>query len=65
MVTQVEHPRAGSMTTLGAPIKLSASPATVRRPAPLLGQHTRAVLAEAGLDENEIGSLIEIGVAEE
>lgn len=36
--------------------------ASVRRPAPLAGQHTREVLAEAGLTEEQITGLAEAGV---
>jgi crotonobetainyl-CoA:carnitine CoA-transferase CaiB-like acyl-CoA transferase len=34
------------MKTLGLPVKLSASPDAVRRPAPLLGEHNDAMIAE-------------------
>ena len=46
MVVQMSHPRAGSIRALGTPVKLSLTPATIRRPAPLLGQHTEEVLDE-------------------
>ncbi|MBM3573445.1 MAG: CoA transferase, partial [Alphaproteobacteria bacterium] len=46
MVVAVDHPVAGRTDTLGIPIKLSATPGRVRRPAPLLGQHTAEVLRE-------------------
>jgi crotonobetainyl-CoA:carnitine CoA-transferase CaiB-like acyl-CoA transferase len=43
---------------VGAPVKLSDTPGTVREPAPLLGQHTDAVLRERlGLDDAEIARL--------
>jgi crotonobetainyl-CoA:carnitine CoA-transferase CaiB-like acyl-CoA transferase len=45
------------MKTLGPPIKFSATPAAVRRAAPLLGQHTREVLREIGYDEAAIDRL--------
>jgi formyl-CoA transferase len=41
---------------------LSATPASVRRPAPLAGQHTREVLAEAGLTDAEITAMEQAGV---
>ena len=46
MVQEVEHPAAGRMKTLGVPVKLSETGGTVRRPAPMLGEHTGEVLAE-------------------
>ena len=39
MVEEVEHAKAGRQKTLGVPLKLSATPGGVRRPAPTLGQH--------------------------
>ena len=50
MVAEVDHPVAGPMRTLGTPVKLSATPGGVSRPAPLLGEHTTAVLSVLGLD---------------
>ena len=46
MVAEVEHPKAGPMRTLGVPVKLSETPGAVRRPAPVLGEHTREVARE-------------------
>ena len=57
-----EHPDAGWYKLIPPPTRFSATPATVRRPAPLAGQHTREVLAEAGLTEEEIIRLAEAGV---
>src|ERR1700683_1916412 len=44
-VVEVEHPARGRYLTVGNPIKLSDSPADVRR-SPLLGEHTDEVLRE-------------------
>jgi crotonobetainyl-CoA:carnitine CoA-transferase CaiB-like acyl-CoA transferase len=46
MVAEIDHPAAGVMRTLGIPVKLSQTPGALRRPAPLLGEHTEEVLAE-------------------
>jgi formyl-CoA transferase len=48
MVVEMEHPEAGTVYGLGIPVKLSATPGSIRRPAPLLGQHTEEILAELG-----------------
>ena len=51
-----EHP-AGTYKHIPPPARFSASPATLRHPAPLPGQHNREVLAEAGLTDAEIDRL--------
>src|SRR5487761_282451 len=57
-----EHPEAGRYKVIPPPARFSATPASVRRPAPLPGQHTREVLAEAGLAEDEIADLEQAGL---
>lgn len=49
MVLSVEHPTHGMVQMLGFPMKFSATPCRVWRPAPGLGEHTQEILAE--LDE--------------
>jgi crotonobetainyl-CoA:carnitine CoA-transferase CaiB-like acyl-CoA transferase len=46
MVQEIEHPAAGLIRTLGNPIKMSRTKPAIRRPAPLLGEHTAEILAE-------------------
>ncbi len=58
MIVDTAHPVAGQVKTLGLPVKFSATPGGVRRPAPLLGQHSREILAEVGYSAAEIESLI-------
>ncbi len=57
MIAEVDHPEAGRVKTLGLPVKFSATPGGVTRPAPRLGEHTRAVLGEAGFSDDEIDDL--------
>ena len=63
MVVELEHPKAGRTRAIGLPIKLSATPGKVARPAPLFGQHTREVLAEFEFSAKEIEELIRSGAA--
>ncbi|HUJ88000.1 MAG TPA: CoA transferase [Burkholderiales bacterium] len=63
MVVELEHPRAGRTRALGLPIKFSATPGRVARPAPCFGEHTREVLGEFGFSAPEIGALLASGAA--
>ncbi len=46
LILVAEHPTTGSLRLTGFPYKLSQTPAQVRRPPPLLGEHTEQVLVE-------------------
>ncbi|WP_234027662.1 CaiB/BaiF CoA transferase family protein [Pseudonocardia dioxanivorans] len=65
MVLDVTHPVIGPMHALGVPAKMSETPASVRTPAPLLGQHSREVLRGLGRTDAEIDALVADGVVEE
>jgi crotonobetainyl-CoA:carnitine CoA-transferase CaiB-like acyl-CoA transferase len=63
MVIEVEHLTAGRIKTLGLPVKFHGTLGGVTKPAPVFGQHTRVVLAEAGYTEQEIVAIINSGAA--
>jgi CoA:oxalate CoA-transferase len=62
MVLEVEHPGHGPVRMTGFPVKLGATPARIRRPAPQLGEHTDAVLKELGYTQDRIVELRRGGV---
>ena len=58
MLVEVEHPTAGTLRMAGIPVKFSGTPATVRLPPPLLGEHTEEVLSSwLGINNKEIADL--------
>jgi len=63
MIVAVEEPGHEPVRIAGVPIKMTATPGSVRRRAPLLGEHTVKRLNEAGLSAEEIELLIERGEA--
>jgi crotonobetainyl-CoA:carnitine CoA-transferase CaiB-like acyl-CoA transferase len=59
----VDHPKAGSLQYPGAPYRFAATPWTIRRPAPLLGQHnTEVYAAEMGMSPAALAALQHDGV---
>ncbi|MCV2356428.1 CoA transferase [Paucibacter sp. B2R-40] len=62
MTTAIKHPLSPTLRLVASPIKLSATPVSYRHAPPLLGQHTRELLLEAGRTEAEIAALMQAGV---
>ncbi|MBU1211495.1 MAG: CoA transferase [Alphaproteobacteria bacterium] len=63
MIVSTQHPVAGEVKTIGHPVKYSKTPGGVEKPAPVMGQHTREVLREAGFSSDDIAAMIASGAA--
>lgn len=63
MVKQLDHPTAGSVPTVGNPIKFSKTPITDEKAPPMLGQHSDEILRQvADLSDDQIAKLREAGI---
>lgn len=62
LIVESEHPHAGRMRQPRPAARFERTPAELRTPAPLLGEHTDAVLAELGLAPAQLAALRAAGV---
>ena len=62
MVAEVPHPQVPDLRMPGSPLKLTATPPTIRRYPPQLGEHNDEILFEAGYGKARVASLREKGV---
>lgn len=60
MLVEVEQPGSTPITIAGVPVKMTVTPGGVRRRAPLLGEHTLAILRQAGLSDEEIEAVSKV-----
>ncbi|ANY23872.1 CaiB/BaiF CoA transferase family protein [Gordonia terrae] len=65
ITVRTEHPVLGEVAHLTVPVRMSETPTRVARTAPLLGQHSREVLADNGFDDTEIETLFTAGIVGE
>ena len=59
---EIHHPIAGQMKLVTTPVKFRQDPASVRAPAPEVGQHTEEILSDLGYTWYDISQLKEQGV---
>ncbi|GAB3695677.1 CaiB/BaiF CoA transferase family protein [Nocardiopsis oceani] len=64
VLRSVEHPTAGLLEQVRAGFRMEQTPTPMTAP-PLLGQHSAQVLAELGLDPDQIGKLVERGAVQQ
>ena len=60
-IVDFNHPAKGLTKFVGFPVKLHKTPASIRTPAPELGQHTEEILLNLGYSWDEIAKFKEIG----
>lgn len=58
----IQHPALGPVRLLGVPVRLAGTPGAPAGPPPAIGEHTDAILAEAGVPVPEIARLRQAGV---
>ncbi|MEM8849173.1 MAG: CaiB/BaiF CoA-transferase family protein [Pseudomonadota bacterium] len=63
LIQTYDHPRAGTVKVVGPAVGMSATPAEITRPAPLVGEHTAELLREIGYPEDRIDEMVASGAA--
>jgi len=61
MVVETNHSRLGPVQTIGCPVKFSKTPSAINSGAPVYGEHTRAILSEYGIKDDDVEDLITSG----
>lgn len=62
LIVQSEHALLGTVWNMGFPVKFGGQPREASRAAPLLGEHTREILGEAGYSAAGIEAMVAAGV---
>lgn len=63
MFVEMDHAKAGKIKLINFPVKFSETPAQLKTPAPLLGEHNKEILTDLmGLNDDEIKGLMQKGV---
>ncbi|MEZ5666045.1 MAG: CaiB/BaiF CoA-transferase family protein [Alphaproteobacteria bacterium] len=64
-IASYEHPTAGTVQVVAPAPRLGETPATIRRPAPLVGEHSAEILAGIGYAEADVERLVAAGIVGE
>ena len=62
MLATLDDAELGTLRNIGVPVKLSATPGSIRRRGPALGEHTRDILLEHGYTDGEVDGLVAAGI---
>lgn len=62
IIKEIDHPVAGKFKAIGTPIEFSATPPTIRRTPPALGEHNEEILWELGFGEKDIERFKNAGI---
>jgi crotonobetainyl-CoA:carnitine CoA-transferase CaiB-like acyl-CoA transferase len=62
LVTEYDHPVLGRLRQFGALFGFSGTPVRLGGPPPLVGQHSRDILRQAGYRDGDIDALVDSGV---
>jgi len=65
MLVEYDHPAAGVVKATGSPIQVDTRPARATGPPPRLGEHTRALMEELGVDPGTVDGMVSQGKAVE
>ena len=60
-LVRLNHEQVGGMTVVAPPVRFSATPLASAAPSPVLGRHTREVLAQAGVEAGDIEAMVARG----
>ena len=61
LIVTTEHPALGEVRNIGLPVRFGRQPRKAARPAPMLGEHSREILAELGFEASEIAAMLVSG----
>lgn len=62
MFPKIEHPEAGSYTTVNIPMRFAKADVGPKGPSPKVGEHTAQVLQDHGFSQDQIGSMLDAGI---